>query len=184
MRRLAAAVVPALVVASAIACGAKQDRGIQDEAGAFRALDVGTAVPSYVTRTIAGDTVHVGGVEPPTILNVWATWCVSCQEEMAALDSLKHRFAGQGVRVIAVSVDKTDLDRVRRFAESNHLGMTVAHDPTASINQTFQVVGVPSTFVIAPDGKLVWRRTGNIVDVMPDVIHAVEQSIGDAKPGN
>ncbi|HEY4129609.1 MAG TPA: TlpA disulfide reductase family protein [Gemmatimonadaceae bacterium] len=184
MRRLAAAVVPALCVASALACSKTQDRKNEDERMAFRALDVGTAVPTYAAQTITGDTVRVGGVEPPTVLNVWATWCVSCQEEMAALDSLKHRFASQGVRVIAVSVDKTDIDRIRRFAETNHLDMTVAHDPSASINQTFQVVGVPSTFVIGPDGKLIWRRTGNIIDVMPDVINAVQKSLGNAKPGN
>jgi len=171
MRRAIASLIPALSVALGVGCGKQQDDGM-----VFRALDVGTTVPAYQARTLDGDTVRVGGSEPPTVLNVWATWCVSCQEEMAALDSLKREFGARGVRVIAVSVDKSSLDHVRRFAEANHLTMTVAHDSAATINQAYQVVGVPSTFVIGGDGKLIWRRTGNIIDV----VHEVESAVGKA----
>jgi hypothetical protein len=44
--------------------------------------------------------------------------------------------------------------------------MVVAHDPEGSIERSFQVVGVPTTFVIDRAGKLVWRHTGNITDVL------------------
>jgi cytochrome c biogenesis protein CcmG/thiol:disulfide interchange protein DsbE len=140
---------------------------------AFQPLSIGAPVPEYSAATLGGDTVRVGGKEEPTILNVWATWCVACQEEMAALDSLSREFKARGVRVIGVSVDEGETERVRRFAMTNHLGFTIAHDPAASIEQSYQVVGVPTTFVIGRDGKLLWKRTGNIVDVMGDVRGAV-----------
>lgn len=148
-----------------------------NDGAAFKPLDVGAAVPAYAAATLAGDTVRVGGSEEPTVLNVWATWCVACQEEMAALDSLSREFKSRGIRVVAVSVDEGDTERVRRFAETNHLGFTIAHDPAASIEQSYQVVGVPTTFVIGRDGKLLWKRTGNIVGVMSDVRGAVEQAL-------
>ena len=146
---------------------------------AFRPLDVGAAVPEYVARTLDGDTVHVGDAasRAPTVLNVWATWCTSCREEMAALDSLKREFGSRGLRVIAVSVDDGDIERVRRFAASNHLGMTVAHDPGATIERSYQVVGVPTTFVIGGDGTLRWRHTGNITEMLPEVRRAVDGAI-------
>lgn len=171
MSRLRARVpLLALVV---VACAKSGSDG-----AAFQPLSIGASVPSYAAATLTGDTVRVGGNEEPTILNVWATWCVACQEEMAALDSLSREFKARGVRVIGVSVDEGDMERVRRFATTNHLGFTVAHDPAAAIEQSYQVVGVPTTFVIGRDGKLLWKRTGNIADVMGDVRGAVERSIG------
>jgi cytochrome c biogenesis protein CcmG/thiol:disulfide interchange protein DsbE len=176
MRRPVAANIPALVclIVATLVAGCK---GPQDDVATFRALDVGTSVPTYQARTLAGDSVRIGTNEPITVLNVWATWCVSCQEEMAALDSIKREFGARGVRVIAVSVDKADIEHVRRFAEANHLTMTVAHDSEAMINQAYQVVGVPSTFVIGADGKLIWRRTGNIIGVVPEVEGAVQKAL-------
>jgi len=167
-KRAVRAFVAAILVA---ACGKSGSEG-----AAFQPLSIGASVPSYAAATLAGDTVRVGGNEEPTVLNVWATWCVACQEEMAALDSLSREFKSRGVRVIGVSVDEGETERVRRFAATNHLGFTIAHDPAASIEQSYQVVGVPTTFVIGRDGKLVWKRTGNIVDVMGDVRSAVERA--------
>jgi len=164
-----------LAAACVVACGRTGSEG----GAAFQPLAIGAAVPAYAAATLTGDTVRVGGNEEPTVLNVWATWCVACQEEMAALDSLSREFKSRGVRVIGVSVDEGQTERVRRFASTNHLGFTIAHDPAASVEQSYQVVGVPTTFVIGRDGKLLWKRTGNIVDVMGDVRSAVERSLSN-----
>jgi len=147
------------------------------DAGAFRPLDVGAAVPLYAARTLPGDTVRIGGAGSPTVVNVWATWCTSCREEMAALDSLEREFSARGVNVVGVSVDEGDIEKVRRFAESNHLGFTVAHDPAGDIQRSYQVVGVPTTFVVGKDGTLLWRHTGNIDGIMPEVRAAVEKAL-------
>jgi peroxiredoxin len=96
---------------------------------------------------------------------------------MAALDSLRTKYASRGLRVVAVSVDNGDIDKVRKFAESNHLGMTVAHDPASTINQTYEVVGVPTTFIIGRDGKLLWRHTGNVTEVMPEAKATIEKAL-------
>ncbi len=163
-------------LAIALTACAKKDQARADNA-AFKPLDVGAAVPGYAAVTLAGDSVRVGGNESPTVLNVWATWCTSCQEEMAALDSLRTQYAAKGLRVVAVSVDNGDIQKVRRFAESNHLGMTVAHDPASTINNSYEVVGVPTTFIIGRDGKLLWRHTGNVTEVMPEARSTIEKAL-------
>jgi peroxiredoxin len=147
------------------------------DAAAFKPLDIGAPVPAYAAKTLSGDTVKIGGAQSPTVLNVWATWCVSCQEEMAALDSLRTENTATGLRVIAVSVDNGDIEKVRRFAETNHLGMTVAHDPMSTINSSYEVVGVPTTFVIGRDRKLLWRHTGNVTEVMTEARSAIAKAI-------
>jgi peroxiredoxin len=98
---------------------------------------------------------------------------------MAALDSLNREFGPRGARVIGVSVDEGSTDRVRRFAETNHLRFAVAHDPVGDIQQSYQIVGVPTTFVIANDGRLLWRHTGNIEgrEIFTEVRAAVEKAL-------
>ena len=144
---------------------------------AFHPLDVGMAAPAYAAATLGHDTVRLGGPGPPTVLNVWATWCFSCAEEMSELDSLQGEFGARGLRVIGVSVDEGNGERVQRFAQANHLHFTIAHDPSADIERQYRVVGVPTTFVIGRDGRLVWMHTGNIVDVAADVRRAIASAV-------
>lgn len=177
MRRAGSATA-VLAVVACLACGGHRSDG---EVAAFRPLDVGAPVPAYTTESLTGDTIRVGGREPATVLNVWATWCTSCAEEMAALDSLQHEFGRDRLRVIGVSVDNGDVERVRRFAEANHLDFIVAHDPAGDIQRTYALVGVPTTFVIAPDGTLLWRHTGNIGDTFDDARAAVRKALTAAQ---
>lgn len=165
-----------VVIAATIVVASCGQRG--GNAVAFHPLDVGAAVPAYAAPTLAGDTVRIGGDEPPTVLNVWATWCTSCQEEMAALDSLRQAYAPRGVRVIAVSIDNSDVTRVRRFAQTNKLAMTVAHDPADRIGESYAVMGVPTTFIIGKDGKLLWRHTGNISPVLNEARGVIAKAAG------
>jgi peroxiredoxin len=136
---------------------------------AFRPLSVGDNVPRYATRSLAGDAIQIGGNGPVTVLNVWATWCTSCREEMEDLNALHRELSARGVRVIGVSVDGGDGTRVRRFAETERLAFTVAHDPEQLVQQLYQVAGVPETFVIGADGKLLWRHVGTLHPVVDSV---------------
>lgn len=167
----------AIVLAGAAACGHTGG----DANDAFRPLDVGAPVPMYATQSLDGKSIEVGGAEPATVLNVWATWCTSCAEEMSALDSLQHEFGPHGLRVIGVSVDDGDAERVRRFAESHHLDFIVAHDPAGDIQRTYALVGVPTTFVIARDGRLLWRHTGNIGDQFDTARAAARRALAGAR---
>ena len=162
----------AVLMLTAGACGGgAKDRSSSGNAAnaAFRPLAVGDAAPAYETVTLAGDTVALGGAGKVTVLNVWATWCESCREEMADLEALQEKFAPSGVRVLGVSVDGGDGGRVARFVEEEKLTFEVAHDPEQRVQQLYQVVGVPATFVIGKDGKLLWKHVGNLHPVVDSV---------------
>jgi peroxiredoxin len=162
-----------------VACGAvfACEPSKDDGAEAFRPLDVGAAVPAYSAVTLTGDTVRIGGTNGPTVVNVWATWCTSCREEMAALDSLKAEFGARGVRVIGVSVDQGRVEKVQQYVETNRLGFAIAHDPAGDIQRLYQVVGVPATFVVGKDGHLLWKHTGNITEILGVVRANVQKAI-------
>lgn len=153
MRRVSCAALALLL----LACSGGGDA---PRAG-FRPLNVGDRAPAYVARTLAGDSVRVGAGRP-YLLNVWATWCTSCKEEMADLAALERDYASKGVKVLAVSVDVGNGERVRRFVETEKLPFMVAHDPSADVQQAFQAVGVPETYLVGADGTLLWVRRGGI----------------------
>jgi peroxiredoxin len=123
---------------------------------------VGDTVPALALRTLGGDSVRVGAGGPVTLVNVWATWCTACREEMADLESLHRDFASQGLRVLAVSVDQGDGARVRRFASRERLTMPIAHDPTGLVQELYQVMAVPETYLVGGDGRLLWRQAGGL----------------------
>lgn len=154
MRRALA--VTALGGLLASGCSSAPERG-----AAFRPLVVGDRAPAYAVRTLAGDSVRVGA-GTPVLLNVWATWCSSCREEMADLAVIARAYAPRGVTVLAVSVDQGDGTRVKRFVEQEQLPFAVAHDPAGDVQRRFQAVGVPETYLISGDGRMLWVQRGGL----------------------
>jgi peroxiredoxin len=151
---------------------------------AFRPLQPGDTAPTYAAVVVAGagagETVPLGGAGPVRLVNVWATWCTSCREEMADLDTLYRRYRDRGLTVVAVSVDQGSPDKVRRYAASQQLAMGVAHDPAGTIQGLFGVVGVPETYLIDRTGQVVWKLAGNVHGAVPAARAAIERALGSA----
>lgn len=162
----------ALALVTTAACSTQgESRG-----EAFRPLMIGDVTPPYAAVSLAGDTVRVGA-GTPVLLNVWATWCTSCREEMADLAALEKKYAPEHVKVVAVSIDNGDGTRVRRFAESEKLPFTVAHDPAGEVQEKFQAVGVPETYLISGDGRLLWVRRGGLAGAGPEVEAGLDSAV-------
>ena len=166
-------VAAALVLAG---CSNEGANGGHSRGEAFRPLVVGDTTPAYTAVTLAGDTVRVGA-GTPVLLNVWATWCESCREEMADLAALEKKYAPQHVKVVAVSVDNGDGTRVKRFAESQKLPFAVAHDPAGEVQKKFQAVGVPETYLVTGDGRLAWVRRGGLAGAGADVMAGLDSAV-------
>jgi peroxiredoxin len=161
-----------------IAVGACGGAPGTERGAASRALAIGEPVPTYNAATLAGDSVRVGVAGAPlTLVNVWATWCTSCREEMADLETLHRDFAPRGLRVVAVSIDAGSAARVRKFVEREGLTFAVVHDPEARIQGSYQVVGVPSTYLVGTDGRLLWRQIGGIHGATKNVRAVVDQAL-------
>jgi thiol-disulfide isomerase/thioredoxin len=165
---------------AAIALGTGCSKGDASGSGsrgeAFRPLVVGDTAPAYAAVTLSGDTVRVGA-GTPVLLNVWATWCESCREEMADLAALEKKYAPEHVKVIAVSVDNGDGARVKRFAESEKLPFAVAHDPAGEVQKKFQAVGVPETYLVSGDGRMLWVRRGGLAGAGPEVEAGLDSAV-------
>lgn len=174
--RLGVAVIALGTSACAGDASAKADAGAAPQE-AFRPLDVGDTVPSYKTITLDGKPVQVAPGEPITLVNIWATWCESCKEEMSDLEQINKDYKAKGVRVLAVSVDQAPTAKVARFIESIETSFLVAHDRQAEIQQLYRATGVPATYLVAADGRLLWKYTGGLHGSAELVRNAIDEAL-------
>lgn len=93
------------------------------------------------------------------LLDFWASWCVPCRTSMPALKAIRQEFAGQDLRVISISVDedaRAALNFLRRYGE----GVRAAHDPEGRVAQAYDLLGMPSSFIIDQQGMISLRHEG------------------------
>jgi peroxiredoxin len=121
-------------------------------------VEVGARAPDFTATDLAtGKTVSLRSTYHGTVtlVNVWATYCIPCRQEMPAMDSLYHALGPQGFRIAAVSIDATPPDVVRHFAEQYHLTFDILHDPAGDIQDRYHTTGVPESFLVDRDGRIV-----------------------------
>jgi peroxiredoxin len=127
-------------------------------------VQVGSAAPDFAANTLdASPTTRTladyqGRV---ILLNVWATWCEPCKEEMPSMERLHREYSDRGLSVVAVSIDFPGSEkRIRDFEAEYGITFDILYDPEGNIQKSYQTVGVPETFIIDRKGMLVrkvWR---------------------------
>ena len=174
----AAAIISACGESSARTSGDKSDSVASSVLSTAR-IEVGSLLPQYSAKTLSGELVEVGGHGGPlTLVNVWATWCRSCREEMRDLAAIHRDYGSRGLRVVAVSVDAGSERLVRRVVERDSLTFQVVHDQAGIIQTRYRVVGVPTSYLIGRDGLLLWQQVGGIHGNLPKVRVEVERALG------
>jgi peroxiredoxin len=136
----------------------------------FVALDTGSMAPAYSARALDGREISLASLRGKVVvLNVWATWCPPCLREMPSLERAYQRLKGEGLEVVAVSVDApvggTDAlgnpgGDVEAYTKALGLTFTVLHDPQRRIERKFSMFGLPTTFVIDRSGRIAQRVVG------------------------
>ena len=101
-----------------------------------------------------GGVMNLASFKGRTILvNLWATWCVPCREEMPALDRLQAELGGPDFQVVAINVDTRNREKPKAWLQENGIRNLAYHaDPEGKLLQVLQksghVVGLPTTFVV------------------------------------
>jgi thiol-disulfide isomerase/thioredoxin len=108
------------------------------------------------------------------LLNVWATWCPPCREEMPTLDRLQATLGGPEFEVVALSIDEGGMPAVQAFlvgAAIRHLRAYV--DASGDARALFGVGGVPLTLLIDRDGREIGRKLGPAAWDHPDSVELI-----------
>lgn len=140
-------------------------------------VEVGLEAPSYAARNLAGDSVSLALLRgKPVLLNVWATWCLPCKEEIPYLESLHREHAADGLQIIGVSVDaRGDETKITEFARDFSMSYPIWRDPDERVNSRFLAIGVPSTYLIDREGVLRWKHLGTLRATTPGFVTALDE---------
>lgn len=112
------------------------------------------------------------------LLNIWATWCVPCREEMPALDALETKLGGKDFAVVAVNIDKGGPEKAAAFLkETGATQLTLYTDPSGKLFSTLKAVGMPTTLLIDRDGKEIARLVGPADWASPEAVAVIEAAI-------
>lgn len=121
---------------------------------------VKSSMPAFYAYDPVLKTEAPVAAEPNTwmMLNLWATWCPPCREEMPKIELLQQKFKGK-LNVVALSVDD-DIDAVLDFIKTNKPSFKVLWDKEKASLLRFGVSKYPETFLISPDGQITTQFSG------------------------
>jgi thiol-disulfide isomerase/thioredoxin len=125
-------------------------------------VEVGEAAPAYAAETLQGDSLALRDLRGEVVLlNVWASWCAPCRHEMPLLEELHRRYGPDGLRIVGASVDsRSARGQVERFLSQEEITYTILLDPREDVTRAFRTVGVPESFLLDREGRLVWQFRG------------------------
>jgi len=136
----------------------------------LRPVVPGRPAPDFSATSLDGSPRSLDDFRDKVLLvNIWATWCAPCREEMPSLQRLYQEVDHEDFEIVAISVDapfgETDAfgregGDLAAYRESLGLSFRLLHDPSGKVQQTFQTTGVPESFVIDRDGVIFKKVAG------------------------
>lgn len=144
---------------------------------------VGHRAPDYrVARLAGGDSIEVrsGYAGHVTLINIWATWCGPCIEEMPSMERAYQAYRDRGFRVAAVSIDSDSPALVLAFARRLGLSFDILHDKAGEIQTWYMTVGVPESFLLDKRGRISYIALGADVWDSPESRDRIERLLAAA----
>ncbi|MGH7032539.1 MAG: TlpA family protein disulfide reductase [Stellaceae bacterium] len=115
----------------------------------------------------------------PLLLNIWATWCVPCREEMPSLDRLQAKLGASQLLVLPLSIDRQGLPVVRKFyAELGLASLGMYLDQSGKAASELNTVGIPTTLLIDRSGREIGRKVGPAKWDSPEIVALLRERLG------
>jgi thiol-disulfide isomerase/thioredoxin len=150
----------------------------------FNLLSAPRPAPEVSFTDAAGREISLGDFRGKLVLvNLWATWCGPCVEEMPSLDRLQARLGGRDFTILAVSSDRAGAKVVEPFVRKLGLAdLKVYLDPKSTVNRAFGVRGLPTSILIDAEGRELGRLEGGAKWDSPETIAFLKHFIAKSAP--
>ena len=152
----------ALLIVSVLG-GVKSWRADATPKGDAIGFGVGYWPPDFTAKDLAGHRQTLQQYQGRVVvLHFWASWCPYCRGEIPKLKQVEQRWTPHDVSILAVSTDH-DVDTLKQFIDQQRLSYPVIADAQAdfSISEQYGISGIPVTYVIGKDGRIVSRLHGS-----------------------
>lgn len=117
--------------------------------------------PDFSLLSIGGEELRLADYQGKLVLLAfWSSWCTYCQEELPLLGKIQEQYGDQ-LQVVAINLTYQDDRRaVKRFIEEQQLAYPVGLDRFGEVSKAYGVVGLPTLYVISPQGALLTQLPG------------------------
>jgi len=116
-----------------------------------------------------------------TLLNLWASWCSGCQEEMPLFVQLQNKYAKSKFEIITSSIDSLPENAIDFLNEvDKHKTLTALYDADKKLPKAYRCPGMPTSFLIGKDGKILKVYIGSLdQDAMSELSATVQKLVGE-----
>jgi thiol-disulfide isomerase/thioredoxin len=129
------------------------------EAGGGR---VGAPLPGLVVQTVKGGrSIDLSDMKGKVVLlDIWASWCGPCKEEMPLLDEMAGRLKPKGIEFVAVSIDEDKAAAESFLRTRGKWSLTIAHDPKGKVPDAMQPPKMPTSYIVDAQGIVRYVNAG------------------------
>ena len=140
--------------------------------------------PDFTFPGLDGEMIRLSDYKGKVVLvNIWATWCPPCVDEMPSMEKLYQKFKGENFEILAVSIDEPGLKAVAPFMKKSNLTFPALIDSEGTIKAVYGITGVPESFIIDKQGILIKKIVGPVDWAAPNVFQFFNELIQKPLPG-
>jgi peroxiredoxin len=155
-RILGVALLGAFVLTTVLGCEQPKTEGPKTSTA------IGDFAPAISVEKLDGTRASLEDYKGKAImLNVWATWCGPCRNELPAIQAAYEQYRDKGVEFLGVNMQE-DKNTVSRFVEQYKLTYPILLDQSGSVAKAYRVSGVPTTYFIDKEGIIRAKWVGEM----------------------
>lgn len=124
-------------------------------------FEKGVRAPNFTLPDLDGKMVSLADFKGQVVLlNIWATWCAPCVEEMPSMEKLHQELKDEKFVILAVSIDESGAKVVRPFMKKHKLSFPALIDSAGTLKSLYRTTGVPESYIIDKDGRVLEEIIG------------------------
>lgn len=156
----------ALILVPALTVGAAALQGLKPVSEPLEAAD-------FSLVNLNGETVQLSDFEGQVVMvNFWATWCPPCRYEIPSMRRAWEKMQRQNVMMLAIHVGGKE-GKIKNFVRKNKMDFPVLFDANSEVYKKWPTGGYPSTFIVNPQGKIVYQAIGGRQWDAPEILDVI-----------
>lgn len=133
--------------------------GASLQLGSAVAAEVGKPAPAFDLPGASGQ-VKLADLRGKLVyVDFWASWCSPCKQSFPWMNEMQAKYGANGLQIVGIAVDNKRED-AETFLKDTPAKFTVAFDTKGDSPKSYQIKGMPSSYLVAPDGRVLYAHAG------------------------